>query len=322
MTASSIWCKLAVLVAGAGVLALPGCPEPLPKTRVALGQLVREHNANARRVPRLWARAKIKFTMADPDGGLPTTWGSVSPLAMPNGLVLLAKGDRSGPDDFALIGRETAAMELFRVGISRDEGAYYFWYSLGDEAAAYWGHTDLAGAPGLRMLAMNPQDLLTALGVSDLPADPTDLPAVVLQMDRTPGHYAYVLQHIDRQPVTGQILLRREIHVRWSDTQARRPFLMRFFDADGECVMTADLADYQTFPSADDDEPPVVMPTNIRITWPISGAGIHLALSEMTVDDKWDRAACRFRDHLPPSMTDDRIIQVDRHLIPEETDEQ
>jgi hypothetical protein len=291
-------------------LAAAGCCE-LPKTRVTLDRLIVEHNANADRVPRLWARAKIEITLAGPDGGLPMTWGSVSPAATPNGLLLLAKSDDpAGPHDFVLIGREMAGMELFRLGTSHSEGVYYFWYRFGDESAAYWGRSELAGAPGTKSPAVNPNDLLAALGVTALPEDLTRPPAAALTMDTEHDRHAYVLHHLRAQPVTGRMLLARQTRIRWSDVEPRHAQRVRYFDTTGMEVMTADLGGYQRV-AVDGDAAPAVMPTDIRITWPASANRLRLVLSEMTTADKWDPSACRFRDHLPAGLPVADIIQLD-----------
>jgi hypothetical protein len=288
-----------------------GC-EPMPETRVGLDTLIAEHNTNASRVPRLWARAKIEVTLAGPDGGLPMTWGSVSPAASPNGLLLLSKSDDpAGPHDFVLIGREMAGMELFRLGTSHQEGVYYFWYRFGDESAAFWGRSELAGAPGTKSPAVSPNDLLAALGVTALPKDLTRPPAAALTMDIEPGRYAYVLNHLRAQPVTERMLLARQTRIRWSDVEPRQAQTVRYFDATGMAAMTAELAGYQRVAVDGDESAPGVMPTEINITWPASANRLRLVLSEMTTADKWDPSACRFRDHLPAGLPVADIIQLD-----------
>ena len=65
-----------VAVALAALLAASGCRE-CPETVVSVDRLVGEHNANARAVPRLWARATMSVTLVD-DAGLRFTWPSPS----------------------------------------------------------------------------------------------------------------------------------------------------------------------------------------------------------------------------------------------------
>ena len=294
------------------LLALAGC-EPCPDRMVPLQSLIGEHNANAAAVPMLWARAKVQVTLESPDGGLPLVVGSVSSLAAPNGLLMLAKGDDPlGPHPFVLIVREMAGVELFRLGVSPEEGIYYFWYNVGDKAAAYVGKCDLAGAPGTRALAVNPNDLLSVLGVCELPSDFTHLPTVALTMDRTPGECAYVLNCLSHRPVSDQVLITRQMRFRWSTDQRRELTGVQFKDANGVDTMAAAMSGHRLI--GPDEEGPARMPTRIRITWPESQTEIRMVLSEMTTEDKWDPAICRFRDHLPVTITEDRIESVDLDL--------
>ncbi|MHC4984959.1 MAG: hypothetical protein ACYTFO_02260, partial [Planctomycetota bacterium] len=219
--------------------------------------------------------------------------------------------DPLGPHHFVLIVREMAGVELFRLGVSPDEGVYYFWYSFGDESAAYVGQSDLAGAPGTRSLAVDPNDLLSVLGVCELSRDFSQLPTVAMTMDRTPGDCAYVLNCISRQPESNQILIDRQMRFRWSAKRPRDLMTVHFRDANGVETMTAEMSEYQTIETGEDAIAPGRMPTRIRISWPESDSEIRIVLSEMTIEDKWDPAICRFRDHLPAAITDDRIVDVD-----------
>ena len=108
-----------ILIVAASVLAA-GCPRCPPwDTVVPVDQVVGEYNANAAPVPRLWARVKIRVWGED----FPIAWGSTSPLAMPNGLLILWKTpDRLGPQDFVLMGREMG-VDVFRLGSSASGSA-------------------------------------------------------------------------------------------------------------------------------------------------------------------------------------------------------
>ncbi|HAU39180.1 MAG TPA: hypothetical protein DCX07_15880 [Phycisphaerales bacterium] len=313
---------VAVLCAAA---LLAGC-EQCPTTLFPMEQVVAEYNANARAAPRLWARAKIEMTLAD-EAGRAVTLGSASPLASPNGLLLLAKdGARPlGPHNFALIGRELG-QEVFRLGASAEEGVYYLWYRAGDKGGAWYGRNQFAGAPGVRGVSIDPNQLLAVLTLCELPPDSTAFPAVALTMSRDPC--AYVLTYIERQSVTGKIVFRREIYIRWSDRDRREPFLVKFFDNQGRRIMTAHLRDYRPIdtPAPEDDAEAArrqaanldaVMPTDIEIVWedwpgrtsPVRR--LRMVLSEMTTADKWATESCRFRENLPPNL---RPVLIDEDL--------
>ena len=119
--------------------------------------------------------------------------------------------------------------------------------------------------------------------------------------------------------VVGSYLGYKRLYVyyfRWHKEDPPRPYRVELFDAAGRRVMTARLSDYRPVDvSALDDPPPVqpIMPTDIEITArrvphaPLLIRRIHLRLSEMTAEDKWDRAAC---DFTPPAGV--VPVQVDR----------
>lgn len=300
------------LLAAAG-----GCAAPCPRTHASLPELISTYNTNAARVPRLWARARITATF--PVNGLPVTWTS----AAPNGILLLVKGeDPLGPHDFVLVGKE-AGLEVFRVGSSAEQGLYYFWYALGDDAAAYVGRQELAGAAGIEEMPIDPNQLLAVLGVTDLPHElswspgggrPTPFPTAAMRMNTEPGRCAYAVSYIDRQPVSGRILFRREMLFTWSDEEPVRPFRVNFLNADGLAVLTAELSDYRPVATPDATAPAPEMPTDIRIQWldphthkPTSS--VRLELSEMTTEPRGSRAAARFN---PPAAAP--IIEVDRGI--------
>ncbi len=304
-TAGTLW---AVVLTG---LLAAGCGPARPQTCLTRRELIDQHNANARAIPQLWARARIALTLTDGEGRK-ISWGSISPLSGPNGLLLFARGpDALGPQDLVLIGRAAGATELFRLGNCAREGIYYLWYGFGDHRGAMWGRDALAGAPGVDM-PIDPMQLLSVLNLTELPKDFTTLPAVVLTLRETP--WAYVLTLIDRQPVTGDILCRREVYCPWDDRQPPRPYRVDLFDASGQCVMTAEMKDYKPVRVVQADGNAPEMPTDIAITWPTKHSRLHLTLSEMTTEDKWDRDQVLFRPHLPAGLRPDQVIQVDKDV--------
>jgi len=299
----------------------PGCPPRMPETRLPLAELVGRYNRNAARVPQLWARAKIEITLHG------VSMGSVDSRAEASALLLLFKNDdRLGPQDFLLVGRE-AGVELFRVGCSTADGVYYFWQGFGKSPTLYWGRNNLAGAPGVAGPPVDPLQILAVLGICEFPDDLTQLPAVALSMNTEPGEYAYVVTYLDRQPVSDRILFRREVYFNWDDDKKPRPFRVQFFDGEGMRVLTAELNDYQpierVFPedrrsdrdvAADLAKPAPEMPTDIRIRWPGTAAGIHIVLSEMRIDKAGGGMleACLLWDKLPPHIAEHH--QVDRDV--------
>ena len=211
-----------------------------------------------------------------------------------------------------LIGRTVGATELFRLGNSAQEGVYYLWYSFGDHRRALWGRDALAGAAGADM-PIDPMQILSVLNITPLPADFAALPTAVLTFSDGPP-WSYVLTVIDRQPVTGEILCRREVRCTWDDRKQPLPYRVDLFDAAGRRVMTAELGDYQPIRAPDAAGPPPRMPTDITMTWPEKRSRIHLVLSEMTTEATWDRTQALFEAHRPGGLTPDQILQVDQEL--------
>jgi len=289
---------------------LAGCQLRAPEAQVSIDRLVADYNANARKVPRLWARARITVSLP---GSIPVSTA---------GLLMLAKtADPLGSQDFVLIGYENLAVELFRLGSSAAEGKYYFWYGLGGSGRAWWGWHKYAGADGVEEMPVDPNQLLSVLSVCALPRDFSRLPTVALSMTHRPGQRvaggqvpAYVLTYIDRQPQSRRIIFKREIFFNWDDSALRRPFLVRLFDGAGHRVMTARLRDYQAIRTDPPQARAPVMPTDIEISWPAKDSKVHIRLSEMTTEDKWDPDNCRFLEFLPAGLDPARIRQVDRSL--------
>lgn len=307
MTIARFLAALGVVATASG---LGGCCPPRPETFVSAEQLVGEYNANARRVPRLWCRAKIEARIATDRGTLP--WGSL--LAPPNGYLLLGKGpDPLGPHDFVLIGKEAGTrMEVFRLGNSLEDGAYYFWYAAGDRRGGAYGRPGRAAPPGAKTMAVDPLQLLSVLGICELPAD---LNQVATRMDESDCHNrAYVLTYVDRLP-GGPGAFRREVYFRWDDRERRRPFRVDFFDQQGQRpVMTARMDRYGRIEMADVNDRGTrtpMMPTKIDIHWPKTGGRLRIRLSEATTADKVDPDVYRLWERLPSGMDRSALTSLD-----------
>ncbi len=284
------------------------CPDT--RTAAPVERVVAAHNANAARIPRLWARAEVSVTFREAPSDLGFTWRSGEATSY----LLLDKtlSDREdGPADFALIIRETIK-EIGRVGISTAEGVYYMWTDFGDRSACRYGRLDRAGAPGIKEIPVDPLQLLGVLSVCRLPADFTKPPLVAQTYSSDPC--AYVLTFIDRQPVSNKLLFKREVFFeRTADVvdgdtveRPRRPFMVRIFDDRGRRVLTARMADYRLVTLDDggggEDTAPPVMPTEITLRWEETGTEMHLSLSDMTTADKVIPEAYLFRDRLPAHL--------------------
>jgi hypothetical protein len=324
---------LVAAIAAAAIFA--GCCGPFvwakPCPREFLGQeeLVARHNANAERAPRLWARAAVQAHLVDSKGRA-VDWGST--LLAPNAILCLEKesaGGPLGPHDFVLIGSEMGE-PIFRLGTSVRDGVYYLWTNVGSSAGGLYGQTALAGAPGAGALPMNPLDLVSVLGITPLPEDFTRAPTVLMRLNDTPCECAYVLTLVDRQPVTGRLVARRDVYLEWEANREPRAFRVDLLDEAGRVAMTARLKDYKPVavvgaegapsdpPAASPAEPigaaEALVPTDIEIVWPKTGSRIRIVLSEMKtkrVDPDlflfWERLPGGVRKNLtcvdPPTST-------------------
>jgi len=308
---------LSLLLVAAG-----GCTPPIPKTQVTLGELVSEYNANASGVPMLAAYAEIDYIEYHDTTGLGLTlWSS------PNGLLRMKKGENPlAPGDMVLIGREIT-QQVMRVGTSMKDKTYYMW-TLMPETLALWGHLELAGAPGIRQLRIDPTGLQAVLGICQLPSDQSKTPAVTLQMDTTPGRYAYVLRYVNRQPVSNHFLQCREYRFAWGDEKPRLLEEVNFYNSLGRKVMTAEVGDYQPIDIANMKNPPdaePVMPSDITITLfnerQQKTSAVHLKLSQMTTDEEmWDIEVCEFLSNIPSEIPAQSVIQVDKAISPKKKD--
>ncbi len=278
-----------------------------------LDVVIAGYNANASRIPRLWSYARVAATFRETPSDLGVSWGSTSPLAEPNARLFLTKqADPLAAPEFLLLIKE-AGREVSRLGTSTADNAYYFWYLFGDHAGGLWGQLNLAGAPNLRDLPIDPTQLLAALAVMELPYSQLRPPFVIQSYATDPC--AYVLTFIDRQPVTNKLLARREIYFDRRQGKAIRPIRVMIYDDRGREVLRGDLADYQPIesPDARNDVPQPVMPTDIRLHWRKTGSEMHITLEGMTTEDRVVPEAYLLWDRLPGSLKG-HLRQVDDHL--------
>ncbi|KPK83897.1 MAG: hypothetical protein AMJ81_07085 [Phycisphaerae bacterium SM23_33] len=303
--------RVALALAPACMLAA-GCVPRCPEGSVPLERLVSEYNANAARVPRLWAQAKVRLALSD-QKGRSFGWGSASALAPANALLRMWK-EPQGPANFVLVGREVT--DLFRLGVDAAGGVYYLWYSLGSGGQAWFGRTELAGAPGIQDVPIDPLQLAEILCLTELPDEPGKLPAVAMTMETDPC--AYVLRYLKCQPVSDKLKVWREVWFRWDDRLPRRPYRIRLFDADGRCRVIAELGQYKPVEWDGPEKDAPLMPTDFRIQWPAikgvqTAASIHMTLSGMSTTRPFQKSYFDFESHLPPGLGK---IQVDAGYRP------
>jgi len=301
------------LLIAAGVV-FPGCKPICPETSMSREDLVATYNQNAAKVPRLWSRARMSASFTSNGRRINWGWAALSP----NALLIMHKNESGGPHDLVLIGQE-AGSEIFRLGSSTVDDVYYFWYNFADYSGGSFGRNDFAGAPGVRDLPFDPHQLAEVLAITMLPADFTDIPAVILTLNdrQMSDDCSYVLTYINRQPVSRRIYARREMLFNWQDGVPPRPYLIRFFDESGRRIIEASLSDWRPIEVEDVDNPPAqppIMPTEIRIEWPRQNSSIRLSLSEMTTADRALPELFLFWERMPSAVRQ-RIVPVDEELV-------
>lgn len=328
MSNRAAWTMAAV----AGMSLLGGCidKETCPDHFLTLRQVAGEYNQNAAQVPQVWARARIRATFSDGKGGS-YSWGSASELSTPNGYLILSKrasapatqpaGQAAAPD-FVLMGGELS-QPLFRVGVDGANGLEYLWHAVGDNPKAWFGRTQLAGAPGVESVPIDPLQLVELLGVNELPpTGPGAMPTIVMTLKTEPP-CAYVVRYLRPQPVTGELKIWREVYFRWREDKSAkpprplepaRPFHVRLYDADGLCRVQADVSSYQPIEIADAASQPAqrpTMPTDFQITWPAipnvqTAASLHLVLSDVSTKRVGPKLF-DFWSHLPPKVQTEQV---------------
>ncbi|MCL2701654.1 MAG: hypothetical protein FWE88_08170 [Phycisphaerae bacterium] len=326
---AAILLLLAVVVGGCVTgTGTRGCPEFV----APLETIVAEYNANADAVSWLSAQARITMTVQD-TSGWSFTWGG--PLGSSNGKVLFEKNPQSpqGPHYFVLVGRESGR-ELFRLGVNPDEELYYLWFQMGDRGGAWAGQNALAGSPGQVAMPIDPLGMVSLLNVTPLPWG-ADLPLAAMTVEgpivrngkRQPP--SYVLTYVDRQPLTGRPLSRREVYFAWTDPAKqdfRQPYKIMFLGPEGRRIMTAYLSNYQEIAdSKTADGRPAVMPTLIELEhmpWP----GVPTVLKSMRIslsafhsvrgdEDGDPKEASRFWQNLPTGLQGN-IHMMDSAAVP------
>jgi hypothetical protein len=305
-----------------------GCTPEMPAAHLSLETLVAQHNANAEKIPKLWARAELHSSLF---------------LGAPGTLLILAKPadaiEQPGNVNFVMIGREASA-EVYRLGVDAADGIYYFWFGVNNQGKALAGKVACAGAPKAegQQMPINPLDIAEILQVTALPAVPSadtfgrsyagpepwlgkELPAVAmtLELDRdgagclAPARWAYVVRYVAGQWKGGPAKISREVFFTWAADQPARAYKVRLFDADGLCRMVAHLGNYQPVAAdvAEADRP--IMPTDIQMDWPEiknvqKGGSLRVVLSEMTAEKVVSPKVFDFWSHLPGGLP---LTQID-----------
>ncbi len=295
-----------MLLAGLALLTISagGCcwfGEKCPGELVTWDQLVDEHNANAEKVPALWAIADVELNIRG--------WK----FRLPDGTVRLAKNADApyGPQDFILRAKEVTE-ELFRLGVDAVNAEWYVWAKPPNrESFARWGRLADLHRPGWESPPVDPSQLLSVLGVLPWRFDAEGTHQAVAYTASTKPCVYKLLFVAPRKPAGAGMYVQREV---WLDRHegAHRPEKVLLFDPAGQIVMEADLGDYQKIEAAGDEADWPVMPTDIRIAWPQAPSdsirSIRLRLHGQTTENPTRDAAYRRQVAIPRDIDNARPV--------------
>jgi hypothetical protein len=294
-------------------------PTVWPSPVLALDEITAHYNNNAGRIPRLWTRVNL-WVSYKTGAATVFSYGSVSPLATPNAILLLAKrgsddaGDRI---DFLLYGHELT--NTFRAGIESSSGLYYFWSPLLRPPQGWYGHLQCSDASVTSQIPVDPTQLVEILAITRLPpANASECPVVTMTLDEESN--AYVIHYIGRQARTRQTRITREMYFHWKDASMGRPFRIRIFDANGLPRVTADLAGYREVADADGL---AMIPTELQLRWPsIRGVQneceMRLVLTDASIHHSFRDTVFSFWHNLPQNLQPQLLDQVCNASSPSE----
>jgi len=281
--------RRAALPVGAILLAAcAGCPPPKPAPVQFLPrhQAIETVNANNRRIgPGIrctGVTADIRFK--DPEDG-----GHHYVLDGP----LVYVKPRSLYFDLRQLG-STA----IRVG--SNPGEYWLWVKPRSDTV-WWGKYELLGSLEESDIPIRPDQLMEALGISELPAVPAEDGSPLYRVE--PEHHQLIFYGSDR---LGRTLISKEY---WLDR--RPPFLVRrvmFRDRQGRVLMSADLDEHRR----PVDDPDLLMATRIRIRWPQNEGSMDLRIGRWESHLSWPADARAFQRPADARQS----VQVDAHLEP------
>lgn len=284
-----------VLLCGAS-LALTGCPRPCPDRIVPGEQLVARYNANAAKVPSLWAVADVQVRLSD---------GKRLPR-LTDGRLLVMK--RPADTQHFMLRVRDFDQEFFRLGVDGSTGEYYYWADPPagrGEPSARWGYVEELRQGGYEVLPVNPVHLLDVLGVM-----PWHTTGPGRQVFSTPlcDPCVYELDVVDASHADG-VNLRKF----WLDRRTEPHYVKRvwLYDPQGRCVATARLDRYRKIagPGEQDDWP--VMPTDILMEWPLNDQvrSIRIRLSQPRLKTSPEGAFMDFRRQIPSHIQDRRRVE-------------
>ena len=247
------WALLAVALASCnGRTDTPSGPVVQRSTEELIGQI----NANNALIPDLWSRLDIKVQ-------LPGQKHSI------NGHLILRKPTQFGqpPRELRLKGSDSLAVAEFELGSNSER----YWYTLKAPRNDPVHNSALHGQDDPTGSAQQALDLLSVLGVYELPDDMDKQPWPVMRGYESPPYY--VISFVEQRPA-GTLRPRKDV---WWHRRKQQVDLIELFDEQGNRYLSAQLDDYRQFNGAQ-------LATTISITWFEEDLKLELKLRDVQVN--------------------------------------
>ncbi len=234
-------------------------------------ELIKQINNNNSQIRNLWARLDITLQTPDEKHSL-------------DGHLLLRKPEDVTEPPRELLLKGSAGLGAASSEIGSNNSVY--WYKRdapGDEHDLYncQAHGDeSSGSPGLA------RDLLSVLGVYELPDDPGCEPWPVLRGYEAPPYY--VLSFIDKV-VGGAKRVRKDL---WWNRRTQKVDLIELFNARGHRYLSAALDEYQDFGGAQ-------IATKLHIVWHEEKSQLDLKLKAVETNNPRKVTDRAFEQHKP-----------------------
>jgi len=207
----------AMTCAGVFLLALVGAAHPVAAADVLPpGELIDRHNAWAKRIQHLWARADLTLNVPKDEQRGEREQHNL------RGHLFLAKPER------LFVHGQVLGKDVFTVGMNAER----FWLWIRPKVNTVW--TGRRGGEGERRFILSPADLMVALGLFRINLDPA-VPAEFVAQRR---HYVLT----ERYPSTAAPAPRRRV---WFDRDTLRPVRVDLFDPAGRRLVLAELLRYE-----------------------------------------------------------------------------
>lgn len=258
-------------------MVLGGCtpkPELQPAVQRSMSGIIEQVNANNILIRNLWARLDIMVQTPDEKHSV----GGYLILRKPNDF-------SAEPRELLLQGKDSLGAAEFQLGSNNQE----YWYMLdapGDKRV----YSHQFYGEGSDSQASQALDLLSALGVYELPRDAGAEPWPVLRGYEEPAYY--VVSFIEQAAGAG-MRVRKDI---WWNRRTQKVDLIELFDELGHRYVSTALDDYRQFDGA-------YVATKLHIVWHEEKLTLTLKLKDVKINS--DKVRDKSFEHRKPKWAQD-----------------